>query len=104
MPALPFGAALWLSFAAVVVAVYLGLQNPLQDIFTPESTNQTYCYSKGVTGKFSTRTASTCFTVKDGLFTDVFTPTSEPPVDFRDGHAIPGLWDGVSTRRCLKTV
>ncbi|KUI58529.1 Putative amidohydrolase YtcJ [Cytospora mali] len=94
MPSLPLRGALWLSFAAVVVAVFLGLQRPLQDIFTSESHNQTFCYSHGVTAKVSTQTAATCFTVKDGLFVDVFTPKSEPPVEVHQGHAIPGLWDG----------
>lgn len=94
MPSLPFRGALWLSFAAVVLAVYLGLQHPLQGIFTSYSRSQTFCYSKGVTAKFSTKTATTCLTVKDGLFVDVFVPTSELPVEASQGHAIPGLWDG----------
>jgi hypothetical protein len=103
MPSLPFRGALWLSFAAVVLAVFLGLQHPLQDIFTSDSRRQTFCYSKGVTAKFSIKTATTCFTVKDGLFVDVFVPTSELPVEATQGHAIPGLWDGVSTRRYHRT-
>lgn len=89
-------AGLWCSLAAVVVAVYLGLQQPLQDILTPTSSNQTFCYAGGVTAKFSTNTKALCFTTKDGTFVDVFTPTSALPVEARVGHAIPGLWDGVS--------
>lgn len=89
-------AGLWCSLAAVVVAVYLGLQQPLQEILMSGSPSQTFCYEGGVTAKFSTSTTASCFTTKDGIFVDVFTPTSEPPVEARHGHAIPGLWDGVS--------
>lgn len=97
---LPLRGALWLSFAAVVVAVYLGLQHPLQNIFTsnPHNQSQIFCYSKGITAKASSKTTTTCFTVKDGLFVDVFTPKSELPGEVRLGHAIPGLWDGVSIK------
>lgn len=97
-PSLTRNGALWLSLAVVLVAVFLGLQRPLQDIVTAGSHSQTFCYSKGVTTKVSTKTVESCFTVKDGLIGDVFTPKSEPPVKARQGHALPGLWDGVSTR------
>lgn len=100
MAHLILSASLWCSLVAVAVAFYLGLQQPLQEILMPASSSQgqIFCYDGGVTAKFSTSTKASCFTVKDGLFVDVFTPTSEPPVEPRQGHAIPGLWDGVSQK------
>ncbi|KAK7716958.1 hypothetical protein SLS63_010858 [Diaporthe eres] len=93
MSSLLLRGGLWLSFAVVVVAVYLGLQGPLQQVFTSAPQGQTFCYSKGVTTRFSTESSAACFTVEDGQFGEVFTPASEP-ADLRPGHAIPGLWDG----------
>lgn len=94
MTSLLLRGGLWLSFAVVVVAVYLGLQGPLQQVFTSPSPGQTFCYSKGVTTIFSTQSSAACFTVEDGHFGEVFTSVSEPD-ELRPGHAIPGLWDGV---------
>lgn len=94
MPSFLLRSSLWLSFAVVVVAVYLGIQGPLQQVFT-STRAQTFCYSKGATTRFSTKDTAACFVVEDGLFSQVFTPGSEP-VEVLPGHAIPGLWDGVS--------
>lgn len=94
MPSLLLRGGLWLSFAVVAVAVYLGLQGPLQQVFTSTAPAQTFCYSKGVTTRFSTQAPATCFTVANGHFGEVFTPTSEPE-ELLPGHVIPGLWDGV---------
>lgn len=94
MPSLLLRGGLWLSFAVVVVAVYLGLQGPLQEVFTSTPQVQTFCYSQGITAKFSTQASASCFTVEDGVFGEVFKPKSNP-VELRPGHAIPGLWDGV---------
>lgn len=94
MPSLLLRGGLWLSFAVVVVAVYLGLQGPLQQVFISTAPAQTFCYSQGVTTRFSTQASAACFTVESGHFGEVFTPTSEPE-ELRLGHAIPGLWDGV---------
>lgn len=96
MPSFLLRGGLWLSFAVVVVAVYLGLQGPLQQVFT-STTVQTFCYSTGVTTRFSTQDTAACFTVEDGHFVQVFTPATEH-VELRPGHAIPGLWDGVRDR------
>ncbi|KAJ0120324.1 hypothetical protein J7T55_001182 [Diaporthe amygdali] len=93
MPSLLLRGGLWLSFAVVVVAVYLGLQGPLQEVFTSTPQVQTFCYSQGITAKFSTQASASCFTVEDGVFGEVFKPKSNP-VELRPGHAIPGLWDG----------
>lgn len=95
MASLALRAGLWCSFVVVVVAVYFGLQQPLLESSTSDSPSQTFCYAGGVTAKFSTNTSASCFTIKDGEFTDVFTTKSEPPVELHAGHAIPGLWDGV---------
>jgi hypothetical protein len=93
MPSLLLRGGLWLSLAVVVVAVYLGLQGPLQQVFTSGGA-QTFCYSKGVTTKFSTEDTHACFTVEDGHFSQAFSPVPES-VEVLPGHAIPGLWDGV---------
>lgn len=98
MSSFPLRLGLWSSLVVVAVAVYLRLQQPLQDIFAADSSSQTFCFAKGITAKFSTGSGASCFTVQDGVFVDVFTPTSDPPPEahLHDGHAIPGLWDGVS--------
>lgn len=96
MAAMFLRAGLWLSLFVAVVAVFLRFQQPLQETFLSEPPSQTFCYSKGITAQFSTNATASCFTVKDGVFVDVFTPKSEPPVELHHGHAIPGLWDGVS--------
>lgn len=97
MAAFPLRIGLWFSLVVVGVAVYLRLQQPLQGITSSSnSPDETFCYAGGVTTKYSTGHTASCFTVKDGIFTNVFTPTSELPVEARPGHAIPGLWDGVS--------
>lgn len=96
MSALFLRAGLWLSLLVAVVAVLVRFQQTLQEIFLPEAPSHTFCYSGGITEEFSTNTRASCFTVKDGVFVDVFTPESEPPVELQPGHAIPGLWDGVS--------
>lgn len=93
MPSFLLRGGLWLSFAVVVVAVYLGLQGPLQQVFT-STRAQTFCYSKGATTRFSTQDTAACFTVEDGHFSQVFTAVSES-LEVLPGHAIPGLWDGV---------
>lgn len=95
MPSFLLRGSLWLSFAVVVVAVYLGFQGPLQQVFT-SARAQTFCYSKGATTRFSTGDTAACFTVEDGRFSQVFTPGPEgpEPVEVLPGHAIPGLWDG----------
>ncbi|CAN8105804.1 unnamed protein product [Discula destructiva] len=85
---------LWLSLVVAVVAVFLRFQQPLQEVFLTASSNQTFCYSGGITTRFSTGTKASCVTVRDGVFLDVFTPSSELPVQAREGHAMPGLWDG----------
>lgn len=87
---------LWLSLLVAVLAVFLRFQQPLQDFLLSASPTQTFCYSGGVTSKFSTGSKASCFAVKNGIFVDVFTPKSELPVEPQQGHAIPGLWDGVS--------
>lgn len=100
MSSLPLRLGLWSSLIVVAVAVYLRLQQqPLQEIFTLDESSQTFCFTKGITAKFSTGTRATCFVVKNGVFVDVFTPESELPTEahVHDGHAIPGLWDGVSS-------
>lgn len=90
-------AGLWLSLLVAVLAVLVRFQQPLQEIFLSGSPSQTFCYSGGITAKFSTNNKASCFTVKDGVFVDVLVPGSEPPaVEFQQGHVIPGLWDGVS--------
>lgn len=101
MASLLMRAGLWCSLAAAVVAVYFRLQQPLQEILASGAAGQIYCYSGGVTPQFSANSSATCFTVKDGVFVDVFTPTSDLPAEARQGHAIPGLWDGVSKVRGL---
>lgn len=91
----PLRLGLWASLFVVAVAVYLGLQQqpPPQQ---PLQATHTFCYAQGITAKFSTEARATCFTVQDGLFVDVFTPESLPPdAHLHQGHAIPGLWDGV---------
>ncbi|KAL1865709.1 hypothetical protein Daus18300_007085 [Diaporthe australafricana] len=93
MPSLLLRGGLWLSFAVVVVAVYLGFQGRVQEVLTAGPRLETFCYSQGVTAKFSTQASAACFTVEDGVFGEVFTPKSDP-ADIRPGHAIPGLWDG----------
>lgn len=98
MSALFLRAGLWLSLAVAVVAVFLRFQQPLQDIFLSEPPIQTFCYSGGITTKFSTNTKASCFTVIDGVFGPVSTPKSESSVELHQGHAIPGLWDGVSCK------
>lgn len=99
MSSFPLRLGLWSSLIVVAVAVYLRLQQPLQDIFHSDEPSRTFCFTKGVTAKCSTSAEATCFTVKDGVFIDVFTPKSDPHPEahVHDGHAIPGLWDGVST-------
>lgn len=96
MSALFLRAGLWLSLLVAVLAVLVRFQHPLQEIFLSEAPSQTFCYSGGITTKFSTNTKASCFTVKDGVVVDILVPGSEPPtVEFQQGHAIPGLWDGV---------
>lgn len=97
-------AGLWLSLVVAVVAVFIRFQQPLQEIFQPEPPSQTFCYSEGITAKFSTNARASCFTVKDGVFVDVFTPESDPPVELHQGHSIPGLWDGVSHKFLIHCV
>lgn len=97
MSALFLRLGLWLSALVAVVAVFLRFQQPLHDALLAASPGQTFCYDGGVTTKFSTNAKASCFTVKNGVFTDVFTPESGLPVDARQGHVIPGLWDGVSS-------
>lgn len=92
---------LWLPVLLAMVAVLVQFQQPLTDILLRASPSQTFCYAGGVTTKFSTGTKASCFTVKDGVFVDVFTPESELPVEPRKGHVIPGLWDGVSWQALL---
>lgn len=109
MSSFPLRLGLWSSLVVVAVAVYLRLQQqPLQDVFGPDDANQTFCYAKGVTAKFSTGSGATCFTVRDGVFVDVFTPKSESPPSpearLHEGHAIPGLWDGVSPALLISLV
>ncbi|KAJ4407439.1 hypothetical protein N0V82_009929 [Gnomoniopsis sp. IMI 355080] len=95
MSALFLRTGLWLSLLVAVVAVLVRFQQPLQEIFLSEAPSQTFCYSEGITAKFSDNTRASCFTVKDGVFVDVFTPESEePPVELQQGYAMPGLWDG----------
>lgn len=97
MSALFLRAGLWLSLLVAVLAVLVRFQQPLQEIFLSGTPSQTFCYSGGITTKFSTNTKASCFTVKDGVFVDVFVPGSElPAAEFQQGHVIPGLWDGVS--------
>lgn len=103
MTSFPLRLGLWSSLIVVAVAVYLRLQQPLQDIFTSDDLSQTFCFTKGLTAHFSAGSTAACFTVKNGLFLDVFTPTADPPSEahIHDGHAIPGLWDGVSPMSAL---
>lgn len=89
---------LWSSLVVAAVAVYLRFQQPLQDILLPGSPNHSFCYSRGITTKLSTNTSAACFTVKDGVFSDVFTPASDLAIEAQPGHVIPGLWDGVSPK------
>lgn len=98
MSSSPLRLGLWSSLIVVAVAVYLRLQQPLQDIFISDEPSQTFCFRQGITAKFSAGTAATCFTIRGGIFVDVFTPKSDLPSEaiVYDGHAIPGLWDGVS--------
>lgn len=101
MPALFVRLGLCLSLLVAVLAVFLQFQQPLQDFLLSTSATQTFCYSRGVTAKFSTGSKASCFTVKNGLFVDIFTPESELALEPDQGHAIPGLWDGVSGEETL---
>jgi hypothetical protein len=94
----PIRWGLFLPVAVVALALYLrpDLEHKARSFLSSSSTQlgqETYCY-QGIKAPPSSDAGVTCFTVKDGKFTDVFAPDDGHEVDVLGGYAYPGLWDG----------
>lgn len=81
------------------VTGFFELQIPLLKSKLPNPKTKTYCY-KDVRTHDATQLRATCFSVKDGVFDEVWdsgdeeAPTKRKGVESIDGYVIPGLWDG----------
>ncbi|SPN97336.1 related to amidohydrolase family protein [Cephalotrichum gorgonifer] len=90
MSSRPFGLAVAILIGAVAVVLgYITLQRPLGPAAGPD---EIFCYGSVRTHDDDLPSAE-CFSVRDGLFSSV---SAEGPNEKRrrDGHVIPGLWDG----------
>lgn len=94
---------LTLSLAVVAFAVAFGLQQPLTDpissLFSSSSAQETiHCY-KGVRTQDEELPAARCFSVVNGIFSQVAKTPEELVASGHSivedpGYVIPGLWDG----------
>lgn len=78
----------WGSLLSVLIAVALAFTLQRQKPLSCPS--KTYCY-KGIRTHNDAQPSASCFSVADGVFTQV---SSEEASNVQDGYVIPGLWDG----------
>lgn len=88
-----FGGTILSLIAAFALALSFQAQQPLQAV---ESHHQTYCY-KRVRTQDQDLPEAQCFTVADGIFTEVFGNNDQldlSQIVTSERYVIPGLWDG----------